>query len=592
MCGIAALFAYRDDSPAVTLAELLAINQAMVRRGPDGGGSWISDDNRVGLAHRRLAIIDLSDAAAQPMAVGERYRITYNGEIYNFRALRRELEQAGVAFTTESDTEVILRLYERDGPDMVDRLRGMYALAIWDETKRGLFLARDSLGIKPLYYADDGKTFRVASQVKALLAGERVDTAPDPAGHAGFFLFGHVPEPHTLYRRIKALPAGHRLWVDAGGGAEPEPFFDVTALLAENGDIGAAADLGEALRDSVEHHLVADVPVGVFLSSGLDSATLAGLAAECHGAGLETVTLGFEEFEGSARDEVPLAERVAALYGTHHRTERIAQLHFEGALPDILAAMDQPTIDGVNTYFVARAAKHAGLKVALSGLGGDELFGGYDSFEQIPRLAGTLGAIPGLGAVGSALRAVGAPVLKSFTSPKYAGLFEYGTTYGGAYLLRRGLYMPWELPQVMDPDMAGAGWRGLEPRLRLENAHRPIDEPRRKVAALEMTQYMRNQLLRDADWAGMAHSLEIRVPLVDATLLRSLAPALGRPGGPDKRAMALTPETPLPDALLERAKTGFFVPVVDWLGGAEGIGARGYRGWAKKVYRSLSLSPA
>ncbi|MDD9878193.1 MAG: asparagine synthase (glutamine-hydrolyzing) [Magnetovibrio sp.] len=597
MCGLAALFAYHAEAPPIALGELLEINKAMIRRGPDGGGHWISDDSRVGLAHRRLAIIDPDPRANQPMVLdpgaagGGRYRITYNGEIYNFRALRRELEAQGERFITESDTEVLLRLYKHHGPSMVGRLRGMFALAIWDDAERRLFLARDPFGIKPLYIADDGRTLRAASQVKALLAGGRAGAAgPDPAGHVGFLLFGSVPEPHTLYADIEALPAGHHLTVEADGRRTRAKYFDAAEVLAGAPRATEAmdpADLREALLDSVRHHFVADVPVGVFLSAGLDSTTITGLAAESQQGEIRSFTLGFEEFVDTDRDEVPLAEAVAKRYATRQSTERIARLHFDGALPDLLKSMDQPSIDGVNTYFVARVAAHGGLKVALSGLGGDELFGGYDSFRQVPRLAGTLGLIPGIGAVGRALRMVAAPLLGSMLPPKYAGLFEFGGSFGGAYLLRRGLYMPWELADVIDPEMAAAGWNALGPLVRLDANAAKVRKPGNKVRILETQWYMRNQLLRDADWAGMAHSLEIRVPLVDATLFAALAPALGGHIPPSKRDMAETPLPALPTEVLNRPKTGFFVPVDRWLrdtGGPNGGAGRGLRGWARRVY--------
>ncbi|MEK9722756.1 MAG: asparagine synthase (glutamine-hydrolyzing) [Rhodospirillaceae bacterium] len=570
MCGIAALFAYHTDAPPVALAELLAVNQAMLRRGPDGGGHWIADDSRVGLGHRRLAIIDPDPRANQPMAIEDRYRITYNGEIYNYRALRNELAGQGVRFVTGSDTEVLLRLYERDGAAMVERLRGMFALIIWDAAERRLFLARDPFGIK------------------ALLAGGRAGKAgPDPAGHAGFFLLGSVPEPHTLYADIKALPAGHTLTVTADGRRDQRCYFDVRARLAEAGR-EPTPDLRALLLDSVRHHFVSDVPVGIFLSAGLDSATLTGLAAESELGDLRTFTLGFEEFVGTPRDEVPLAELVAKRYGTQQRTERVARLHFDGALPDILAAMDQPTIDGVNTYFVARVAAHGGLKVALSGLGGDELFGGYDSFRQVPALARALGWIPGLGLAGRAFRKAAMGFLGPIGSPKHMSLFEFGGSTGGAYFLRRGLFMPWELPDVMDPDLAAEGWKTLAPVVCLNDGVAGIRNPQNRIRALEMTWYMRNQLLRDADWAGMAHSLEIRVPLVDAMLFTALTPTLGVGPGPDKAAMAATPIPSLPCELLNRPKTGFFVPVERWLqqagGGVNDTREPGLRGWAKRVY--------
>jgi asparagine synthase (glutamine-hydrolysing) len=247
----------------------------------------------------------------------------------------------------------------------------------------------------------------------------------------------------------------------------------------------------------------------------------------------------------------------------------------------LIESMDQPSTDGVNSYFVARAAARAGLKVAISGLGGDELFGGYATFDQVPRLAGALGWVPGARSLGRAFRVVAAPLLGRLTSPKYAGLFEYGTSEADAYLLRRALFMPWELPAVLDPDLAAEGWRALAPRLRIAAAD-ALATPRARITAYESVIYMRNQLLRDADWAGMAHSLEVRVPLVDTTLLARLAPMLAAARPPTKRDMAGTPSRPLPAAVIDRPKTGFAVPIRDWLGGNSA--ERGLRGWAREIY--------
>ncbi len=577
MCGLAAIYAYRDAASPVDEEELTRIRDAMAARGPDGCGQWTADDGRVGLAHRRLAIIDLSDAAAQPMALEDgRHRIVFNGEIYNYQALKDDLEARGERFRTTSDTEVVLRLYRLEGERALEKLRGMYAFAIWDQERRGLFLARDPLGIKPLYYCDDGKTLRVASQVKALLAGGVAGDGWDAAGHVGFHLLGYVPEPHTLHADIRALSAGTSMWVDAGGAREPHPHFSLSPLLA---DPPAPVPLRDALLDSVRHHLVADVPVGVFLSAGLDSATICALASECAGAGLETVTLAFDEFSGTERDEAPLAETVAAHYGTDHETRRVRGASFHEALLELFAAMDQPTVDGVNVFFVARAARERGLKVALSGLGGDELFAGYDTFRQAPKLARILGWVPGMKAMGRAFRVASAGAAARLASPKYAGLFEYGTTLEDAYLLRRGLFTPWELADILDGDMLRDGLRELDVARRMRADFAGVQTDRRKTTALEAGWYMRGQLLRDADWAGMAHSLEIRTPLVDETLWRSVA-ALDA----SKADMAATPATPLPDAVLNRAKTGFFVPVREWLEGETGGGARGLRGWARRVY--------
>src|SRR5437763_5261296 len=295
MCGIAAIFNYGTNADYVSREELLAMRDHMASRGPDGVGEWISADQRVGLGHRRLSIIDLSPTGAQPMFNEDKsLAIIFNGEIYNYRELRADLEKRGQRFFSQSDTEVILKLFAERGADVVHALRGMYAFIIWDARKKELFFARDPFGIKPLYYADDGKTVRVASQVKALLAGGNIDTSVDPAGHVGFFLWGAVPDPFTLYRGISALPAGHTLTISENGDRQLRAFCSIPEILqdaesefrAPGSSLPAPCSdrelLHSALHDSAEHHLVADVPVGVFLSAGLDSSTITALVSESH----------------------------------------------------------------------------------------------------------------------------------------------------------------------------------------------------------------------------------------------------------------------------------------------------------------------
>jgi asparagine synthase (glutamine-hydrolysing) len=588
MCGLAAIFAYRSSAPPVDRDELGRITTAMEKRGPDGDGFWTSADGRVGFGHRRLAILDPGPSGAQPMALTDdgvttspaadaRLVITFNGEIYNFTELRAELEADGHSFKTRSDTEVLLHLYRRHGARMVEKLRGMYAFAIWDGVKRGILMSRDPFGIKPLYIADDGATIRVASQVKALRAGGAIDDTPDPAGHVGFFLFGNVPEPFTIYARIRAVEAGATEWFGMDGAhnvTRIDPLIEPAG--ASSGDRQQL--LAAAMADTVRHHLVSDVPVGLFLSAGLDSATIAGHAVQTH-AGIRSLTLAFQELAGSARDEAPLAETIAAHYGTNHTTRIVAAESFQNERDAIMAAMDQPTIDGVNTYFVAREAAAAGLKVALSGVGGDEIFGGYDTFREIPKLVEGIGWIPGLGSLGRGLRAVAGTTIAKYMSPKYASLFEYATGYGSAYLLKRGIFLPWELPQVLDPEFAAEGFKRLDPFMRLDTTTAPHKTPRAKMRALEIAWYMRNQLLRDSDWAGMAHSLEIRTPLVDVAFYRAVAHLEC-----DKQMMARTPPKPLPDAVLNRPKTGFFVPVPQWMTESANGTERGWRGWAREVF--------
>lgn len=535
------------------------------------------------MAHRRLSILDLSDAGAQPMAAADgNLHIVFNGEIYNFRELQKELEQQRTVFRSRSDTEVLLHLYAREGEAMLGRLRGMFAFAIWDTKKRELFLARDPHGIKPLYTADDGRTFRAASQVKALLTGGGIDTRPEPAGHAGYFLWGHVPEPYTLYRGIRSLPAGSWMRVRENG-QETGKFWDWGNTLRQAGLVGQAADLRGTVGDSVRAHLVSDVPVGVFLSAGIDSNVLAAHAAKAGGK-LRSLTLSFAEYAGTERDEGPLAAESARRLGLDHTDVRIERKEFSGQLERLLDQMDQPTNDGTNVYFVSWAAHRAGMKVALSGLGGDELFGGYPSFRQIPRSVAVLGWSRLVPAVGPAFRMLTALWLGAVTSPKYAGLLEFGASLGGAYFLRRGMFMPWELPGLMDAELARQGIAELGIPESLNRGVAGITGGNAAVSWLESVYYMRNQLLRDADWAGMAHSLEIRVPLVDRVLSEKLAPWI-RSGHPaTKRDFAASSPKALSPELIHRPKSGFQIPVRDWLAESAGIQERGLRGWVKFVY--------
>ncbi len=368
-------------------------------------------------------------------------------------------------------------------------------------------------------------------------------------------------------------------------------FADLPAMLASADANRAPVDAREraerlraAMLDSVRHHLVADVDVGVFLSSGIDSTVLAALAAEVGGR-LRTVTLGFAEYRGTENDETPLAEQMAKQIGSDHSTIWVTREDFRNSVEELLERMDQPTIDGVNSYFVARAAKEAGLKVALSGLGGDELFAGYTDFVDIPRIVRLVRAIPARDALGVPARKAVARLLAHFASTKYASLIEYGGDYAGAYLLRRAVFLPWEVQEILG-DAAGTSEHELAIMRDVIADTLTHSAPAVKVSALESAWYMRNQLLRDADWASMTHSVEVRVPLVDWKLWREVA-ALGLIAPyKGKRALSATPAKALPNAVLARKKTGFTVPMRAWMvEGEQGRASdRGLRGWARHVY--------
>jgi asparagine synthase (glutamine-hydrolysing) len=576
MCGINGIVSFGAGAPPADVDELTRTREAMHSRGPDAAGIWLSADGRIGFGHRRLSIIDVSDRANQPMVSREGDMVlTFNGEIYNFRELREELERGGEPFATESDTEVVLRMYRRWGDAMLPRLRGMFALAIWDARINTLFLARDPYGIKPLYYANDGRTLRFASQVKAILEGGGVSMTRDPAGIAGFLLRGHVPEPFTMYETIRQLPAGTSMTVTRGGASEPRPYFSIAAVLRDAVDEHRhytdgerAAIIADGVRESVRYHLVSDVPVGAFLSSGRDSSTIVALAAETT-ASLQTVTLRFSEYAGTEKDEAPLAAQVAGQYGTKHRTSTLSGEEFRAELPRALAAMDQPSFDGLNSYFVCKAAAELGWKVALSGTGGDELFGGYKTFRIIPRIVRMFGAFKYAPLAASAFRRVYGRMIRNPArfSPKTAYTLQYCTSYEGAYLMKRGLFLPEEVASIIGAEMAREGLTRLAMLDRIRKVITP--DPGNafaRVAAMESSLLLRNQLLRDVDWASMAHSLEVRVPLVDAFLLRTIAPAVFSTKKRDgKELLSRAPKPPLPDAVLTRKKTGFTIPNVAWL---------------------------
>jgi asparagine synthase (glutamine-hydrolysing) len=559
MCGINGILRVDPQAPPPDAREALRSRDSMKTRGPDGAGLWADAGGHVVLGHRRLAVIDLSDAGLQPMASADgRYRIVLNGEIYNYKGLRAELSR-DYTFRSHSDTEVILALFARDGLPALGRLRGMFAFAIWDDRDKRLLLARDPNGIKPLYYSTDGRHLRFASQVKALVAGGAVATREDPAGLCGFLLWGSVPEPWTIYESVKALPAGHLLWAGREGVGRPEPLPPASEKRA------GAHDIAAAIEESVVAHLVSDVPVAVFLSSGLDSSLVAALAKKHLADPPVTMTLRFREFAGTEADEGPLAAEVARALGTHHVERWVSKAEFLEAVPAALAAMDQPSIDGLNTYWMSRCAHEAGIKVALSGLGGDELLGGYPSFRQVPRLtrwAGAAGALPGLAAAWPSLVR-----LSGLSQPKLPGLIRYGRTMEGAYFLRRALYLPEDLPGLIGPERAAEGLRACDPEQlgrHVLGDRRPPDGWR-AVQALETSLYLRNQLLRDSDWASMASSLELRVPFVDAWLQDAaggLDQATRRSG---KAGVARSAAPELPQAVFSRRKTGFLTPFADWL---------------------------
>jgi asparagine synthase (glutamine-hydrolysing) len=527
-----------------------------------------------------------------------RYVIVYNGEIYNYKELRADLEAKGFQFRTSSDTEVILTLFSVKGESMLSSLRGMFAFVIWDQLARRAFIARDAYGIKPLYYARSDEGIAVGSQVTSLIATGNVSREPDVLGRASFWLLGSVAEPRTWYRDVASVPAGHYTWIVDGEISTPVCWQDIRAVWRSapqhyRGDQRMVADqVASAVLDSVKAHLVADVPVGVFLSGGIDSGAIAGLMAAAGASDLTGVTLSFAEYDGLAQDEVPAAREVARTYGIRHTVRRVSKREFVADLPAIVKAMDQPSVDGINTWYASKAMKELGLKVVASGVGGDELFQGYSTFEELPRLVASCRVMTSVGAGERLARFVCERLASRTRNPRWRLLPRLGRDLPGAWFLRRSLFSLDELPDLMGPDLAKEALDEIPNSLINDSGRGLSANPRLGVGELESSLYLRNQLLRDSDWASMDHSVELRTPLVDSWLLRRLAPFLAALDvRPKKLHLALSPRVPLPAGVINKKKTGFSIPVSAW--GRENIAGvarvasdRGLQGWARFVAQS------
>ena len=499
--------------------------QAMNHRGPDDRGTY--RDDRVALGMTRLAIIDLTAAAHQPMSNPQgSIWIIYNGEVYNFHGERKLLEDKGYSFSSTSDTEVVLRMYEEYGDDFLLRLRGMFALAIYDkrkgDEKRRLLLARDHLGIKPLLYADVGGKLIFASELKALLSSGLIAADVDPVALRLLLTFGSVYQPRTMIRGVKMLPPAHRLVVENGGHRLERYWFLGVNRRPELRTLPygeAVAELRRVLEDSVREHLVSDVPVGAFLSGGVDSSLLVAMMARWAGRRVKTFSVGFEA-EGSAIDESGDAHRTAEFLGTDHTHVLVRGADVRDRIHLISGALDQPSVDGVNSYFVSLAARKA-VTVAISGTGGDELFAGYPWFINMVLREQRERAEPYRSSFRSVLGAVAClPMFDRLILCKRLGPLLLVARNGSGFLSRYAanyqIFGPEGSSRLLAPDLRWSAQAGRAPNYDL--AH--MDELAQgsaieRVTALCLRGYTGNQLLRDIDAVSMAHSLEIRVPYLD-----------------------------------------------------------------------------
>jgi asparagine synthase (glutamine-hydrolysing) len=575
VCGIVGILA-RDANVPEDLLE--RATRSLAHRGPDDHGTVILRETdpeslEVGLGNRRLAILDLSPLGHQPMqdpATGN--WIVHNGEVYNFREVRVELEACGVPFTSQSDTEVILKAYAQWGESCFTKLRGMFAFAIWDARQHRLLIARDPMGIKPLYYHHSDRYFLFASEIRTLLGTGLIPRKLQRSALLNYLAFGSVYEPDTMVEGISTLRPGRYLKWQAGTLSEIRYWnfaTDSPSLKAEENNSRSdrkqlEEKLQSTLNESVRMQLVSDVPVGVFLSGGIDSSSLVAILSRS-GVRPTTFSIVFREQEFS---EGPYSRTVAEQFRTDHHEITVSQHDALEAIPAAIRAMDQPTMDGINTYFVSQQARAAGVKVALSGLGGDELFAGYANFHAVPRMerfARLWSHCPGV------LRRTAAGTFQTLApandkSRKLSALIRGNGCVVHPYFLSRMLFAPQQRGRLVS-------FADQDERLRADAPLREVLsetaglDPINRVSYLESRCYMLNTLLRDSDFMSMAHGLEVRVPLIDHQLARQVItmPGHWKLESSPKGLLVNALGGALPDSIVHRKKRGFTLPFERWM---------------------------
>jgi asparagine synthase (glutamine-hydrolysing) len=567
MCGIAGIVDGRATG-AARLERVQEMSCAMKHRGPDDRGHAIARASvpAVVLAHRRLAIIDPSAAGHQPMRDGDVW-ISFNGEIYNYRELRAELRSLGHTFRTDTDTEVVLKAYAQWGAKCLQHLRGMFAFGLWDDRIRTLLLARDHIGVKPLYYWHDAHSLVFASEVRALLASRLVPRQLNHRALHGYMAFGSVQDPQTLVQGVSSLQPGHMLiWTAERVKIDqywslPSPAHSPRLTVGE-----VEESMKAHLIDAVRSQLVGDVPVAAFLSGGIDSTAIVALMRLGGAQDIRTVSVVFDE---PTYDERAFSRRAARAFGTEHHELILTSHDVARGLPDALAAYDQPSMDGLNTYFVSQVTRREGLSVALSGLGGDEVFGGYGGHARQLLAERANSVVRLLPRVPRELIAVGLSKLARTESlRRFADLLA---TKRHPYFLTRQVFNRAQINALLLPAFSNCRTSWEPERFdALERASHDTDAVTR-TSAFELGTYMLSMLLRDADQMSMAHALEVRVPLLDHRLVEFVFSLPGRLRLDDTIPKPLLTEplrTELPRECVYRAKQGFELPFEGWLRGA------------------------
>ncbi|PWK79854.1 asparagine synthase (glutamine-hydrolysing) [Mucilaginibacter oryzae] len=526
--------------------------RAQQHGGPDGDGVFYDENVGLAFGHRRLSIIDLSSNGSQPMADHhQKARITFNGEIYNYPDLKIELLQSGAKFKSDSDTEVILQAYVYWGTAAFSKLKGMFAFALYDIEKNVTYLVRDTAGIKPLYYATANQTLVFASEVRAFKAAG-LHTENDGEWQIRLLAFGNIPEPYTTLKNVFSLPKGHFLsWDNKTAGYTLNSYCADEPLNTVMHTEEARQLINFTLNKSVKRQLVADAPIGVFLSGGIDSSLIALLANQYKKEQLKTISIFFDE---KSYDERAYQQIICGKINGQNFSHLVKQGDFENAFPQVMKAMDMPTTDGINSWFISKYAHENGLKAVLSGIGADELFGGYPSFKRIKYL-GYLRKLPG-----RLLRSL------SFLAPgNYKRLSLLGIDHPvAAYLVLRGLFLPEDIAAILDTDtkhikeVLFSSFGDAVPDT-YDNEH---------ASWFETELYMQNQLLRDTDVMSMSHGLEVRVPFLDEDFTRaakSVAPSIRFNAQQPKKLLIDSFSSLLPTEIWSRPKMGFTFPLQNWM---------------------------
>lgn len=548
MCRIAGIF---DPSLKNLQEQVVAMRDAMHRGGPDDAGLFAHSSLPLALGHRRLSLIDLSEAGHQPMIDAE-LTIVFNGEIYNYLELRSTLQHYGHTFKTESDTEVILKAYRQWGVEAFEYFNGMFALALLDEKKQQLVLARDHAGIKPLYYYIDQHCLYFASEIRAFAKTDKV-FEENEKWRSAFLTFGHLPEPITTLKHVVPLAKGTALVIDLPSlKKKVHRFFKWSFTGQLKNEDEALQLMRETLEQAVERHLIADAPIGLFLSGGIDSSLLTLIASHTRKDNLHTLSIVFNE---KAFSEEKYQQLIIDKTGAKHQSFLVTKDIFNTQLEDAMQAMDQPTLDGINTYFISMYAKAYGLKAVLSGLGADELFGGYPSFQQQKKMKYVQKMPAGL------LREMQRFPDHRIRKLSYAGM----QNTAAEYLSYRGIFTPGSVASLLDTTE-----KEVENDLIALSEYYPVSTLTNgnRVSWLETNFYMQNQLLKDSDFMSMWHGLEIRVPYLDKEVMLmagAIDAAIKFKTVPPKYVLVKSFEHELPEAIWKRKKQGFTFPFEGWL---------------------------